>query len=125
MPIQIFAHHIEVTEEIRLLATYKAERLRRIFDGISTIHLTLEAEKERRVAEIVTNVSHGAPIVARSSAADLREAIDLTFDKIEAQLRKHKDKVRDHRAREHGETKPVPPTEEETAGKADAGLDTE
>ena len=46
------------------------------------------------------NVSHGSPVVARVTTQNLQEAIELAFDKVEAQLRKHKEKVRDHRVRE-------------------------
>lgn len=103
MPIQVFAHHMELAEETRRRVVEKAEHVRRIFDGVLTVHVTLDAEKERRMVEIVANVSHGAPVVARVTTQNLNEAIDLAFDKVEAQLRKHKGKIRDRRVRERGE----------------------
>ena len=100
MPIRVFAHHMELTEDTRRHVTERAEHIRRIFDGISTVHVTLDAEKERRTAEVVANVSHGAPVVSRHTAVTVTEAVDEAFRKVEAQLRKHKDKIRDHRVRE-------------------------
>ena len=119
MPIRVFAHHIEISDETRRYVTEKAQHLRRIFDGMITVRVTLEAEKQRRVAEIVANVSHGPPVVTRVTKQTLAEAIDLAFDKIEAQLRKHKDKLRNHhRVREHAATEPSPSTPEEASDTA-------
>ena len=106
MPIRVFAHHMELTEGIRHHVTERAEHIRRIFDGIITVHVTLDAEKERRSVEVVANVSHGSPVVSRVTTQNVTEAIDLAFHKVEAQLRKHKDKLRDHRG--HGAEAPAP-----------------
>lgn len=100
MPIQIAAHHVEVTACLRERISEKATHMRRIFDGITTLHVTVTAEKERRTAELVANVSHGAPVVAKVTAASLDAAIQEVFEKVEAQLRRHKDKIRDHRLHE-------------------------
>jgi putative sigma-54 modulation protein len=118
VPIQVFAHHVDLTEETRRRVTEKAEHIRRIFDGILTVHVTLDAEKERRMVEIVANVSHGAPVVARTTTQNLDEAIELAFDKVEAQLRKHKDRIRDRRTREHaGPVEPAASPDEAPAAE--------
>ena len=109
MPIRIFAHHMELSEAVKGYVTRKAERLRRIFDGMLTVRVNLDAEKERRTAEITANLAHGPSLVTRVTRNDLREAVDLAFHKIEAQVRKHKDKLRDHRAREQAAAKSAGP----------------
>ena len=116
MPIQVFAHHMELSDDTRQRVTEKAQHIRRIFDGVVTVHVTLGVEKERRFVEIVANVSHGSPVVARVTTQNLQEAIELAFDKVEAQLRKHKEKVRDHRVREQaaaGAPEAAPDADEE------------
>ena len=105
MPIRIFAHHMELPEAVKDYVTRKAEHLRRIFDGMLTVRVNLDAEKERRTAEITANLAHGPSLVTRVTRNDLREAVDLAFHKIEAQVRKHKDKLRDHRPRDHAAAK--------------------
>ncbi len=107
MPIQVFAHHMELPELMRRRVVEKAEHIRRIFDGVLTVHVTLDAEKERRLVEVVANVSHGGRVVARVTTQNLAEAVELAFDKVEAQLRKHKDRIRDHRGRERGAERPA------------------
>ncbi|HPD14604.1 MAG TPA: ribosome-associated translation inhibitor RaiA [Planctomycetota bacterium] len=123
MPIQVFAHHMQLPDDLRARVVEKAQHIRRIFDGVVTVHVTLDAEKERRLVEVVANVSHGAPVVARVTTQNLAEAIELAFDKAEAQLRKHKDRIRDHRPREHGVEVPPPtsPDADEEAGEEPAG----
>ncbi len=108
MPIQVFAHHMQLPEPLRARVIEKAEHIRRIFNGVLTVHVTLDAEKERRFVEVVANVSHGSPVVARVTTQNVAEAIELAFDKAEAQLRKHKDRIRDHRPREYGAEAPPP-----------------
>jgi len=120
VPIRVFGHHVELTPELRGRVTEKAEHLRRIFDGIVTVHVTLDAEKERRMVEIVANVSHGAPVVTRVTTQDFHEAIDLAFTKIEAQLRKHKDKLRDRRVRHPEAAEASPAASEEPEETPDA-----
>lgn len=104
MPIRIFAHHMELSVGTRDYVTRKAERLRRIFDGMLTVRVNLDCEKERRTAEITANLTRGPSLVTSVTTTDLREAVDLAFHKIEARVRKHKDKLRDHRAREQSAT---------------------
>ena len=100
MRVQIAAHHVEVTGPIRQLVEGRADHLMRFFDGVTTIHVTLRAEKERRAAEFVANVSHGAPIVAKAEAESLSAAIHGAVERMETQLRRYKDRIRDHRAHE-------------------------
>jgi ribosomal subunit interface protein len=50
-------------------------------------------------AELVLTLSHGAPLVARARGENFRAAIDIAADKVERQLRKHKEKLRDRRSR--------------------------
>jgi len=117
VPIQIAAHHVELSDLLRRRIRRRAQHMLRVFDGLVTIHVTLSAEKERRVVEFVANVSHGAPIVAKVTAVSLEAAIKEASGKVEAQLRRHKDKIRDHRAREGGA--PAPPAAAQAEAEAE------
>ena len=101
MEIKLSGHHrVAITPGIRRHVEEEAEHLRRIFDGISTLHVIFHDQKPRYVAEFVANVSHGAPVVAKASGATVHAAIERVAEKFEAQLRRHKEKARDHRAHE-------------------------
>jgi len=98
--VQVAAHHVHVSESIRELIQDRADHLLRFFDGVSTVDVTLSAEKERRIAEFVVNVSHGAPAVGKAVADGLAVAIHEAAEKVETQLRRHKDRIRGHRDRD-------------------------
>ena len=100
--VQIAAHNVEVTDAVRELVHERAGHLMRFFDGLSTVHVTLGAEKERRLAEFVAHVSHGAPLVSRAEGATLSAAIHEAAEKVETQIRRHKDRIRDHHERQGG-----------------------
>jgi len=91
----------------------RAEHLIRIFDGITTIHVTVGVEKERRIAEIVANVSHGAPVVGKAVADTLGAALHEAVEHVETQLRRHKDRIRGHRGHEPQPASAPEPADEE------------
>lgn len=103
MQIELACHHIDATPALRRHVEEKAAHLRRIFDGISTFHVSLHVEKSEVVAEFVANVSHGPPVVAKAAGKTAHAAVDVASDKVEVQLRRHKEKIRDHRGRDHAE----------------------
>ncbi|NQT89141.1 ribosome-associated translation inhibitor RaiA [bacterium] len=100
MHIEIAAHHQHVSDDLRGYVDHIAERFTHIFDGLIGLHLTLGSQKDRREAELVLNVSHGEPIIAKATNGNLYAAIHTAADRVEKQLRRHKEKVRDHHARD-------------------------
>ena len=118
MQIELACHHIDATPALRRHVEEKAAHLRRIFDGISTFHVSLHVEKSEVVAEFVANVSHGPPVVAKAAGKTAHAAVDVASDKVEVQLRRHKEKIRDHRGRDHAQLF-RPPPDHDSLGKED------
>lgn len=58
-------------------------------------HVILQLEKNRAIAEITITAKNGH-FNALEENSDIRAAIDLVVDKMESQLRKHKEKVKEH-----------------------------
>ena len=94
--VQIAAHHVHVGERMREVIQERSEHLMRFFDGVTTIHVTVSAEKERRIAEFVANVSGGSQVVAKAVAEGLSVAVHEAAERMETQLRRHKDRIRQH-----------------------------
>jgi putative sigma-54 modulation protein len=108
-------HHVTITDGVRSHIQEKADHLARIFDGFTTLHVAFDLDSGDTVAEFTANLSHGAPVVAKGKAATLHAAIELAADKVAAQLRRHKEKVRDRRTRPSKATPPPEaPGEEES-----------
>lgn len=99
MQINLTGHHVEITLAIRNYVNEKLQRIERHFENATDIHVILTVEKLEQRAEATLNVS-GNTLHAHSVAADMYAAIDSLADKLDRQVRKHKEKITDHHARD-------------------------
>jgi putative sigma-54 modulation protein len=99
MQLNVSGHHVEITESMRGYVESKIERLERHFDIVSDVHCILTVEKLRHKAEAKVNVN-GGTIYADNTEEDMYAAIDGLVDKLDRRVRKHKEKLVDHHARD-------------------------
>ena len=99
MQLNVSGHHIEVTESLRSYVESKIEKIERHFDLVSGVHCILTVEKLQHKAEATVNVN-GGTIYADAVEEDMYAAIDGLVDKLDRRVRKHKEKLVDHHARE-------------------------
>ena len=92
MQINITGHHVEVTPALRNYVTGKLDRIERHTENITNVHVILSIEKQRQKAEATIHVS-GGDIYADSEHDDMYAAIDTLVDKLDRQVKKHKDKI--------------------------------
>ena len=95
MQIDLTGHHIELTDPLRNYVSEKFERLERHFDNVTDVHVILSVEKLRHKAEATMQLS-GGKLFADSTEADMYAAIDGLTDKLDRQIKKHKEKITDH-----------------------------
>ncbi len=95
MQLNLSGHHIDITPALRNYVTTKMERLERHFDHVTNMHVILSVEKLRQKAEATLHVS-GANLFADAEHEDMYAAIDALVDKLDRQIKKHKEKVKDH-----------------------------
>ncbi|MGB5438823.1 MAG: ribosome-associated translation inhibitor RaiA [Gammaproteobacteria bacterium] len=95
MQLSLTGHHVDLTTPMRDYVNSKMERLERHFDHVTDIHVVLSVEKTRHKAEATMNVS-GGKLFADSVEADMYAAIDSLVDKLDRQVKKHKEKLTDH-----------------------------
>ncbi|MBC7803488.1 MAG: ribosome-associated translation inhibitor RaiA [Candidatus Parcubacteria bacterium] len=98
MNLSIVGHQLEVTPAIRGHVVGKMERIRRHFEHVLDVHVTLSASKLGQKAEVTLHVP-GKEIHCASEQSDLYAAIDLLVDKLDRQVLKYKDL---HSGRPHG-----------------------
>jgi len=99
MQLNVSGHHLEVTDSLRGYVENRIEKIERHFDLVSDIHFILTVEKLRHKAEATINVN-GGTIYADATEEDMYAAIDGLVDKLDRRVRKHKEKLVDHHARE-------------------------
>lgn len=96
MQISVTGHHLDVTEALKTYVESKFEKLERHFDHVTDVHVILGVEKLVQKAEATVQIS-GGTLFAEDEQDDMYAAIDGLIDKLDRQIKKHKEKVKDHR----------------------------
>ena len=104
MQLNITGHHIDITDALRNKVSDKMARIERHFDHVTDMHVILTVEKLRHKAEATVNVP-GETLFAESVEEDMYAAIDSMVDKLDRRVKKFKEKLTDHRAREARRTR--------------------
>ena len=101
MQINVTGHHIEVTPALRAYVTEKLQKISRHFDHVISIDVILKVENhQQRLAEAKV-LAAGKSLFAQEVDTDMYAAIDGLIDKLDKQVRRHKDRVRSHNASPH------------------------
>jgi putative sigma-54 modulation protein len=95
MNLSITGHHVDVTEALKSYATEKLEKVGRHFENVTDIHVVLSVEKLRQKAEATLNLS-GGKLFADAVDEDMYAALDRLTDKLDRQVIKHKEKLKNH-----------------------------
>ncbi|MCT7654892.1 ribosome hibernation promoting factor [Oceanimonas sp. NS1] len=93
MQINLTGHHVEITDALRDYVNSKFTRLERHFDHITNAHVILNVEKMQQIAEAKLNVT-GGELFANSQHENMYAAIDSLIDKLDRQIIKHKEKLK-------------------------------
>lgn len=93
MHIQITAKSIDLTDAIRAYVEKKVGKVKRYFDQVIDVHVVLEVQKNVHIAEILVNAK-GVFLKGLEKSEDLYASIDLAVDKIDRQLVKYKEKLK-------------------------------
>lgn len=97
MEVTIDGHHVEVSAAMQEYIERKMLRIERHFEHVVNVHVVLGVEKQGHKAEATIHVT-GNNIHASSKHEDMYAAIDLLLDKLDRQIKKHKEKLTNHRA---------------------------
>ncbi len=98
MNLSVTGQHIDVTDPLKDYVQEKMNKLERHFDNLTDIHVILSVEKLRQQAEAVLDLA-GSRIHAEAEEHDMYAAIDALTDKLDRQVIKHKEKLKDHHRR--------------------------
>lgn len=94
MQILVTGRHVEVPEDVRAYIRDKAQKLTRFYDRIHEIEVVLDHESEQFMAEMIVRVDHKHTFVACETGPDTFALIDGITEKLQRQLKKHKEKNR-------------------------------
>ena len=96
MQITVSGHQVAVTSALQEYVTSKFDRIVRHFEHLHDITVTLSLEKLFHKAEATLHCAANKVIHADARAADMYAAIDTLADKLDRQVKKHKEKLTSH-----------------------------
>lgn len=93
MQVSIVGRHVELTDELQDYAAKRLEKLKKYFpNGPVDVHVVFYTQKYMQFAE-ATIMGNGFTVHAEESSETLYSSIDLLVDKLDEQLRRHKERV--------------------------------
>ena len=96
MQVQVSGHQVAITPALRDYVNGKLHRIVRHFDQLHDVTFTLSLEKLLHKAEVTVHCAAGKTIHAEVEASDMYAAIDALADKLDRQVKKHKEKLTSH-----------------------------
>lgn len=97
MQISITFKNMDATQPLKDYVTKRLSKMDRFIERPAEASVVLSVEKIRHKAEVTIN-SDGHVINAVETTEDMYAAIDMVMDKLERQMKKHKEKIQDHKA---------------------------
>ena len=95
---KLSARHGQLSPATQSKITAKVSRLNRYFDGLTALNVTVDLQNPALPAvEIVASAEHFHDMVSHEVSGHLWRSVDGAVQKLEQQLRKHKEKIRDHK----------------------------
>ena len=98
MKISISAKHGQLTESVQEIIRKKVEKLPRFFDRTTGAVVLVDlANSDNPKVELKVTAEETDDFFASDTASNVVAALDSVVHKLERQLRKHKEKLTDHR----------------------------
>jgi putative sigma-54 modulation protein len=96
MQISVSFRNVDPSDHLKSYAENRMARFKKYMEEPVEIHLVLSIQKFRHTAD-VTISADGIKIKAQEETGDLYSAIDMVLDKIEKQMKRHRDKIKEHK----------------------------
>jgi ribosomal subunit interface protein len=111
MDIVVAARHGTLPEHVAELARGQFERLGRFESRVSRVEVTVANEKNRWEVDAHASVDRDPPVHAHGEARDARSAIDQAVDRMTRQVKRLRERHRDHQGPAREVEPPTEPTE--------------
>jgi len=96
MQISVTFKNLDPSEPLKSYVQNKLNKLDKLLDNAAEASVVLSVEKIRHIAEIKITGDR-LSINCREKTGDMYSSIDMALDKLEKQIKKNKQKIKDHR----------------------------
>lgn len=98
MQLSITFRHMDASDAVKEYAREKVERIRKYFPDPIKGHVVFSCDRGyTHVADVQITLHNGIVIKGVESTEDMYSSIDLVMAKIERQVRRYKERIRDHK----------------------------
>jgi putative sigma-54 modulation protein len=98
MNVTITGRHMEVTEALKDHVRGGIDKVLSHFDKVIDADVVLAVEKRHHIAEVNLH-ANGLRIHGKEKSEDMYASVDAVIEKVERQVRKHKDRINRHQPR--------------------------
>ncbi len=116
MQTSVTFKNLDPSEPLKSYVTEKLDRFDRLLDNPAEASVVLSVEKFRHIAEI-SITGDRLNINGREEINDMYSAIDMALDKLEKQIKKSKQKIRERRVGSKSSIKDISENEMEGPGE--------
>ena len=97
MKIRVAERHMEASQALRDYAISKVEALERYFDGIVSVDIIMDVQRERQIVEMVAHLIKKKIAKTTTESNSMYASIDEAVDKLKSQLRRYKTRLKEKR----------------------------
>lgn len=98
MQISVIGRRLQTSDALKQYARNKAAKLLKYYDRIQSIQLILDRAAGQNFVQVIAHAEHRNKFVAQQRGQDLYALVDLATQKLQRQIRRHKQR---HRNRKH------------------------
>jgi putative sigma-54 modulation protein len=106
MQTSVSFKNLEPSEHLKAYVSEKLNRFDKLLDNPAEAGVVLVVEKHRHIAE-VNITGDRLSINGKEETGDMYSAIDMVLDKLEKQLKRSKQKIRERRSIAKGQTRTI------------------
>ena len=99
MQISVSGRRLHLSQDLQDYARSKAAKLTQFFDKLQKIDVIVSKESLGYSVEVIAKPDGHESLVGRDSGPDVKACIDVILDKLERQVTRHKEKIRNRKHR--------------------------
>lgn len=97
MHFSVTFRHMEPSDPIKEYALERIHKIKKYFPDPIQAHMVMSTERHLHTVDVNITLHNGIVLKGREATEDLYSSIDLVMAKVERQVRRYKDKIRDHK----------------------------
>lgn len=94
--IDLTDRHEQHPETVRDYARDKVGKLTRFFDGVQHVEVVLDKEHDQHKVEVIVSANNHMSFIGHATESSVMACIDRAVDKVERQVVKAKERLKDH-----------------------------